>query len=133
MDTENQWYSRFPVNRLDAEALRDTLLALGGQLDLTVGGKTWEYENRKHVFNHTSIDETEYEIPRRSLYLPVIRNHAYDMFNLFDFPDPNSMRGDRMQSSTAQQALFLMNSPLVRKTADFLPVKPTNPSLPNYR
>ena len=42
------------------------------------------------------------------------------MFNLFDFPDPNSMRGDRMQSSTAQQALFLMNSPLVRKTADFL-------------
>ena len=119
-DTENQWYSRFPVNRLDAEALRDTLLALGGQLDLTVGGKTWEYENRKHVFNHTSIDETEYEIPRRSLYLPVIRNHVYDMFNLFDFPDPNSMRGDRMQSSTAQQALFLMNSPLVRKTADFL-------------
>ena len=100
--------------------MRDTLLALGGQLDLTVGGKTWEYENRKHVFNHTSVDETEYEIPRRSLYLPVIRNHVYDMFNLFDFPDPNSMRGDRMQSSTAQQALFLMNSPLVQKTADFL-------------
>ena len=119
-DTGNQWYSRFPVNRLDAEALRDTLLALGGQLDLTVGGKTWEYENRKHVFNHTSVDKTEYEIHRRSIYLPVIRNHVYDMFNLFDFPDPNVLCGHRMQSSTAQQALFLMNSPLVRKTADFL-------------
>ena len=119
-DIDNRWYSRFPVRRLDAEALRDTLLALGGQLDLSVGGKTWEYENRKHVFNHTSVDETEYDIPRRSLYLPIIRNHVYDMFNLFDFPDPNSMRGHRMQTSTAQQALFLMNSPLVRKVADFL-------------
>ena len=42
------------------------------------------------------------------------------MFNLFDFPDPNSLRGHRMETSTAQQALFLMNSPLARKTADSL-------------
>ena len=132
-DFDNRWYSRFPVRRLDAEALRDTLLALSGQLDLTVGGKTWEYENRKHVFNHTSVDETEYEIPRRSLYLPVIRNHVYDMFNLFDFPDPNSIRGDRMQTSTAQQALFLMNSPLVRKTAEFLSQETYEPEAPEVQ
>jgi hypothetical protein len=119
-DIDNLWYSRFPVRRLGAEALRDTLLSLAGQLDLKVGGKTWQYENRKHVFNHTSVDETEYEIPRRSLYLPIIRNHVYDMFNLFDFPDPNSIRGHRLQTSTAQQALFLMNSPLVRGVADSL-------------
>ncbi|MBT3637586.1 MAG: DUF1553 domain-containing protein [Opitutae bacterium] len=132
-DIDNRWYSRFPVRRLDAEALRDTLLVLGGQLDLSVGGKTWEYENRKHVFNHTSVDETEYEIPRRSLYLPIIRNHVYDMFNLFDFPDPNSMRGHRMQTSTAQQALFLMNSPLVRKTADSLSRKTYGPEAPEVQ
>ena len=119
-DMNNKWYSRFPITRMDAEALRDTLLALGGELDLSVGGKTWDYENRKHVFNHTSVDKTEYEVSRRSFYLPIIRNHVYDMFNLFDFPDPNAIRGHRMETSTAQQALFLMNSPLVRKTADSL-------------
>jgi hypothetical protein len=132
-DVDNQWYSRFPVRRLEAEALRDTLLVLGGQLDLRVGGKTWEYENRKHVFNHTSVDETEYEIPRRSLYLPIIRNHVYDMFNLFDFPDPNSLRGHRMETSTAQQALFLMNSPLVRKTADSLSRETYGPEAPEVQ
>ncbi len=132
-DIGNRWYSRFPVRRLDAEALRDTLLALGDQLDLSVGGKTWEYENRKHVFNHTSVDETEYDIPRRSLYLPIIRNHVYDMFNLFDFPDPNSMRGHRMQTSTAQQALFLMNSPLVRKIAESLSLETYRSEAPEFQ
>ena len=58
----------------------------------------------------TSIDETKYDLNRRSIYLPVIRNHMYDFFQLFDFPDPTIVQGNRKESSTNQQALFLMNS-----------------------
>jgi hypothetical protein len=116
-DPENRLLSRAPVRRLEAELIRDSLLYLSGELDLALGGSTWSYENRKLVFNHTSEDNTNYLTNRRSIYLPVIRNNVYDLFELFDFPNPNAMSGDRTPSSTPQQALYLMNSPLVQQAA----------------
>ncbi len=116
-DPENRLLSRAPVRRLEAELIRDSLLHLSGELDLALGGSTWSYENRKLVFNHTSEDNTNYLTNRRSIYLPVIRNNVYDLFQLFDFPNPNSMCGDRTPTTTPQQALYLMNSPLVRQAA----------------
>ncbi len=116
-DPQNQFYSRAPIRRIQAEVLRDTLLHIGGRLDTSLGGSTWNFENRKLVFNHTSEDKTSYQTNRRSLYLPVIRNHVYDLFQLFDFPDPNMMKGNRSRTTTAQQALYLMNSPLVMESA----------------
>jgi hypothetical protein len=114
-DTENRLLSRAPIRRLEAEVIRDSLLYLSGELDLALGGSTWSYENRKLVFNHTSEDNTNYLTNRRSIYLPVIRNNVYDLFELFDFPNPNAMSGDRTPSSTPQQALYLMNSPFVQQ------------------
>ncbi|MBF67373.1 MAG: hypothetical protein CMQ29_06715, partial [Gammaproteobacteria bacterium] len=116
-DLENRLLSRAPVRRLEAELIRDSLLHLSGELDLALGGSTWSYENRKLVFNHTSEDKTNYLTNRRSIYLPVIRNNVFDLFQLFDFPNPNSMCGDRTPTTTPQQALYLMNSPLVRQAA----------------
>jgi hypothetical protein len=116
-DPENRLLSCAPVRRLEAELIRDSLLYLSGELDLALGGSTWSYENRKLVFNHTSEDNTNYLTNRRSIYLPVIRNNVYDLFELFDFPNPNAMSGDRTPSSTPQQALYLMNSPLVQQAA----------------
>ena len=116
-DPENRLLSRAPVRRLEAELIRDSLLHLSGELDLALGGSTWSYENRKLVFNHTSEDNTNYLTNRRSIYLPVIRNNVFDLFQLFDFPNPNSMCGDRTPTTTPQQALYLMNSPLVRQAA----------------
>ena len=52
-----------------------------------IGCNVFFPENRKHIFTVTSIDDTNYDINRRSIYLPVIRNHVYDFFQLFDFPD----------------------------------------------
>ena len=89
---------------------------LAGLLDKRVGGNVWTFENYKLVFNHTSEDATTYESNRRALYLPIIRNHVYDLFELFDFPDPGSVNGNRSDTTIAPQALYLMNSPLVLRT-----------------
>ncbi|MBT3668519.1 MAG: DUF1553 domain-containing protein [Opitutae bacterium] len=114
-DPENKCYTRFPIRRLDAEAIRDTWLSLTGDLNRTIGGKVFFPENRKHIFNVTSVDQTNYNLNRRSIYLPVVRNHVYDFFELFDFPDPNIVQGNRKQISTNQQALYLLNSPFVHE------------------
>jgi hypothetical protein len=121
-DPHNQFYSRAPIRRIEAEALRDALLRISDRLDTSLGGSTWNFENRKLVFNHTSEDNTSYKVNRRSIYLPVIRNHVYDLFQLFDFPDPNMMKGNRSRTTTAQQALYMLNSPLVMETAKKLAV-----------
>ena len=116
-DPQNTLFSRFPIRKLVAEEIRDTWISLSGDLNRTIGGKIFNPENRKHIFSVTSIDETNYNINRRSIYLPVIRNHVYDFFQLFDFPDPTIVQGHRKESSTNQQALYLMNSPFSQSTA----------------
>ena len=117
-DPSNVLLSRAPLRRLEAEHLRDSLLELAGLLDKKVGGYVWTFENYKLVFNHTSEDATTYESNRRALYLPIIRNHVYDLFELFDFPDPSTVNGSRANSTIAPQALYLMNSPLVLRVSE---------------
>jgi hypothetical protein len=75
-----------------------------------MGGKTVPLRNRQFVFNHTSKDATTYESVRRALYLPIIRNNLYDLFQQFDYPDPTVSTGLRNSTIVAPQALLLMNS-----------------------
>ena len=117
-DPSNILLSRAPLRRLEAEPLRDSLLAIAGLLDVKVGGRVWKFENYKLVFNHESEDATSYGSNRRSIYLPIIRNHVYDLFELFDFPEPGTVNGNRGDSTLAPQALYLMNSPLVLRSAN---------------
>ncbi len=119
-DLENTLLSRFPVRRLEAEEIRDTVLAVAGLLDLTEGGKTVPLRNRQFVFNHTSKDATGYDSPRRALYLPVIRNHLYELFQQFDYPDPSMPTGLRNSSVVAPQALLMLNSELLSRAAEAL-------------
>jgi hypothetical protein len=119
-DPGNQWHWRYNLRRLEAEAIRDGLLAVSGQLDRTIGGNIMQYKNREYVFNHTSEDKSQYDLTRRSIYVPVIRNHLYDMFQLFDYTDASVLTGDRNTSTIAPQALFLMNSDVVIELASAL-------------
>ncbi|MCO8121133.1 PSD1 and planctomycete cytochrome C domain-containing protein [Stieleria sp. TO1_6] len=119
-DPNNQLYWRFNLQRLDAEAIRDGILAVSGRLDRTSGGKTLELENRSYVFNHTSEDKSTYASTRRSIYVPIIRNHLFDMFRLFDYNDASVLTGNRPTSTIATQALFLMNSPFVVQQSEQL-------------
>ncbi len=118
LDPENRLLWRFPVQRLEAEQLRDAMLQMAGTLSLEVGGKTIPLRNREFVFNHTSRDHTRYESPRRALYLPIIRNHLYDILEQFDYPDPTMPTGSRNATVVAPQALILLNAPVVMDSAE---------------
>ena len=116
-DPEDLLLHHFPVRRLEAEEIRDALLQVAGSLDTTIGGKTIPRRNREFVFNHTSKDFTSYDSTRRALYLPIIRNNLYDLFQQFDYPDPSTSTGLRYSSVVSPQALLLMNSDLATDAA----------------
>ena len=117
LDPENRLYSRAAIRRLEAEAVRDALLSVSGMLDETMGGTLLTLRNRAYFFDHTSIDKTTYDSPRRSIYLPMVRNNVYDVFQLLDFPDPAVSTGDRSETVVASQALLMLNSELVMNSA----------------
>lgn len=116
-DPENLLLHHFPVRRLEAEEIRDTLLRTAGLLNTTIGGKTIPLRDREFVFNHTSKDFTAYDSTRRALYLPVIRNNLYNLFQQFDYPDPATSTGLRGSSVVSPQALLFMNSDLATRAA----------------
>lgn len=105
-DPENRLVYRANRKRLEAECLRDSMLAISGQLDLTAGGltirKLTQYDVR-YTFNTR----------RRSVYVPVFRNSLLELFRAFDFANPNLAVGQRNVSTLPTQALYFMNSPFV--------------------
>ena len=115
LDPENKFLWRANIQRLEAEQIRDAMLATSGWLNPEMGGKTIPLRNREFVFNHTSKDATTYENPRRTLYTPIIRNHLYDMLEQFDYPDPTMPTGSRHSTVVAPQALLMMNAPIVQE------------------
>jgi len=121
VDPDNRYYWRMNIRRLEAEAIRDSLVAVGAGLDRSVGGPALQHvKNRDYLFDHTSKDKTNYDSRRRSLYLPVIRNNLFDIVQLFDGTDATVTNGDRATTTVATQALFWMNSPLLSTTAEKL-------------
>ncbi len=117
VDPEDRLHWRFRPRRLEAEAIRDAVLAVSGELDRTIGGSLLQVKNRDYFFDHTSIDRTKYDMPRRSLYLPVVRNHMYDVFDLFDYTESSVATGDRATTTVAPQALFLLNGDVMVQAA----------------
>lgn len=114
-DPENRLLSRFPRQRLDAEQLRDSVLAVCGTLDRTVGGSLLATNDRDYVTNDQSNDNAGYDKPRRTVYLPIIRNSMFDFLSTFDYADPSTPIERRPQSVLASQALWLINSPFMRE------------------
>ncbi len=112
-DPENRLFGRFDVRRLEAEEIRDALIAVGGRLDQAMGGSLLTVKNRAYFFDHTSKDLTDYNSPRRSLYLPIVRNNVYDVFQLLDYPDAAIPTGDRTTTTIAPQALMMLNSDFI--------------------
>jgi len=105
-DPANHYFAHQNQRRLEAEAIRDAILQVSGQLDLTMGGQTIR-AGTKSEYGYT------FSSNRRSVYLPVFRNRLHDLLATFDFPDPNLAKGQRNVSTLSTQALYLMNSPFV--------------------
>ena len=117
IDPDNRHWWRSDVRRLQAEAIRDGVLAASGLIDQSMGGSMLHVGNHEFIFNHTSKDETSYQTYRRSLYLPVIRNNLYDGFSLFDYSAADVVTGDRQTSTVAPQALFMLNGELLLESS----------------
>lgn len=117
VDPENRMLWHFPRQRLDAEQIRDSILHVTGLLDNQLGGKTVPLRNRQFVFDHTSIDHTKYDSPRRTAYFPIIRNNLAPLLQQFDYPDPTMATGDRASTSVAPQSLLLLNADWVLDAA----------------
>lgn len=120
IDPDNRWHWRANIQRLEAESLRDSVLAVSGLLDASPGESMLDIDKWKLVFDHTSKDSTSYDSYRRSIYLPVIRNNLYDGFSLFDYATADVTSGDRSTSTVAPQALYSMNSELFLSGAEAL-------------
>jgi Protein of unknown function (DUF1553)/Protein of unknown function (DUF1549)/Planctomycete cytochrome C len=116
-DPENRLYWRKDRRRLEAEAVRDALLAVSGQLDLRMGGSLLKTANRAYVAGTSSTNQATYDTRKRSVYLPVVRSALYDVFQAFDFADPSVPNGERATTTIAPQALFMMNSTLVQSAS----------------
>jgi hypothetical protein len=112
-DPENRWLHRFPRQRLEAETLRDAVLAVSGQLDRRVGGTLVDWKNDEYVPG----DEAPFRERRRTLYLPVVRDRGTDLMTAFDGANPSVSMPQRPSTVVAPQALFLMNSPVVLEAA----------------
>ncbi|VTR95585.1 secreted protein containing duf1549 : Secreted protein containing DUF1549 OS=Rhodopirellula europaea 6C GN=RE6C_01938 PE=4 SV=1: PSCyt1: PSCyt2: PSD1 [Gemmata massiliana] len=116
-DPENRLLWRFNRQRLEAEAVRDSMLVVAGTLDHTTGGTLLINGNFEYVTNDQSKTRTRYDSHRRSIYLPVIRNNVFDFFQAFDFVEPHVGTGKRASTVIASQALYLMNNPFVTEQA----------------
>jgi hypothetical protein len=101
--------------RLDAESLRDAVLALNGTLDRTIGGSTLNGGNGGPPGQPARQQFEEFK--RRSIYLPVLRGNVNELFQVFDFPDPHTLAGKRYVTTAPTQALFLMNSEFAAQQA----------------
>jgi hypothetical protein len=113
VDPENKLWWRFNRQRVEAESIRDSILAVAGQLDLRMGGSMLPTKNRSYVTSTANVDPVAYQTNRRSIYMPVVRSALYEVFQAFDFAEPSVSSGQRQSTTVAPQALFMMNSQVV--------------------
>ena len=122
-DPENRLLSRFPRRRIEAEAIRDSVLAVAGTLDPAMGGTLLGSGDHDYVTNDQSGNAARYDTNRRSVYLPVIRNAMFGLFSAFDYPDSSAPIDCRPRTVVAPQALFFLNAPFVEAAAKSIAVE----------
>ncbi len=120
-DADSRLLWRYPPRRLEAEAIRDSMLAVSGKLDLTAGGPGFDLfepsANYVRVFTpKTTFGPAEF---RRMIYQQKPRMQLDDTFGVFDCPDAGQVAPKRNASATPLQALNLLNSPFVTQQGEF--------------
>ncbi len=114
LDPDNRFFSHANRRRLEAEEIRDAILAASGRLDHAIGGPNITGPAAATVAGEYGYVFTD---TRRSLYTPAFRNRRLELFEVFDFADINASMGQRAVTTVAPQALFLMNHPFVIEQA----------------
>lgn len=130
IDPDNRLLWRMNRQRLEAEAIRDSLLAVSGELQPSEGGPGLVLEEPANCGdlalkgvnppNYTHRKPRASQEYQRTIYLPVMRTNTTDtdrIRNFFDFVNPAQIAGQRSQTVVPTQSLFLMNNDLFRKRA----------------
>lgn len=130
-DPDNVWLWRMSPRRLEAEMLRDAVLAVSGTLQPFSGGPALAPEFRENVggLDPKDVNPISFSLKKfrdeqsriRTVYLPVVRSSEQrgpaEVLNFFDFTQPAQMTGTRSTTAVSSQALFLLNGPLVKEAA----------------
>jgi hypothetical protein len=123
IDNANDYFWRQNPRRLSAEEIRDTILLVSGSLDSTMDGphpfppmNEWRYTQHRPFV-------ADYPSSHRSIYLMQQRIRRQPYLSVFDGADTNATTPDRPISTTAIQALFMMNDPFMHDQADKLAVR----------
>ncbi|HIA61370.1 MAG TPA: DUF1553 domain-containing protein [Planctomycetes bacterium] len=116
IDPDNRVLWRANPRQIDAEALRDSMLTMSGELNLERPEVASANGERPGSLALDAYD------PHRSVYLPIIRDGLPAALDLFDFPDPNSTSAGRTDSIVPTQALYMMNSEFVTSQARLMAV-----------
>lgn len=113
-DPSNRLFSRFNHIRMSIEQLRDSILALSGSLDSTIGGSL--LPTGPQVRGKREQVDPE-DLKRRTMYVPVRRGSIPQLLSTFDYGDATTPSDGRTRSNVAPQALFMMNSRFVLERA----------------
>lgn len=124
VDQDNRLYWRANLRRLEAEAIRDSLLVVGGMLN-TERPKDGPFDGNVNT-DLSKVNNAKRRGPAmdplaqpiRSVYLPVYRSRLPGMFTVFDFAEPDQVNGQRDVTTVPPQALFMLNNPLVIDVAN---------------
>ncbi|MCP4859277.1 MAG: DUF1553 domain-containing protein [Fuerstiella sp.] len=113
---------RFPPRRLEAEAIRDSIVAVSGALNTQMGGPGFsgfevEKENVRHFFPRKTYGPDDF---RRMVYMTKIRQERESVFGAFDCPDASQVISKRSRSTTPLQSLNLFNSSFVVQQSELL-------------
>ncbi len=115
-DPHNTLYWKMLPRRWEAEVIRDSMLLVAGRLDTErpKGSPLTEFEYHAGI---TSRDLTTalslIESSRRTIYVPTLRGHRHSLYDLFDYPDDETVNSLRNTSTVPTQSLYLMNNPVV--------------------
>lgn len=110
-DPDNELLWRMPRRKLDLEAMRDAMLFVSGELDLTLGGRPFDFLSSPVV-------------PRRSIYGFVNRDIVSSLASTFDGANPSSCTARRPETYVPQQTLFALNSDFIQDRAVALAARP---------
>ncbi|MEM0898136.1 MAG: DUF1553 domain-containing protein, partial [Verrucomicrobiota bacterium] len=121
VDPDNDFFWRMSPRRLEAEALRDSILAASGRLDTERphGSKISEIGDST-VGRRTQPEQINEPVNYRSVYLPIVRDALPESLDLFDVADPSIVTGARDATNIPTQALYLMNNEFVIQQSEWM-------------
>jgi len=116
VDPGNELLWRMRQKRLDAESLRDSMLAIGGELELSrpVGSPVMKLPINE-IGRSLARAKKTLDGNYRSVYLPIMRSFVPQILQTFDFAEPSMVKGNRDVTTVPTQALYLMNNPFVHR------------------